>query len=507
MLCSFIIIEIEFIIRFVFIHLGHCRLCQLQQSTQCCSNSTDSGTRFLVVGAISYPGYMVSEVLMNKGVDLKIVEDTSSLGFDMGTWKNYDMLKKINLIPSIIDFTTDSKLRISHLEWLKNGGTVVYIPSLLYNAIHENSSFDVKFITSMLKGFTSFLEEIRNYNKIKVVFIVPKGENLFSSQHSTAIRIFSSILSAYQTAYKTRMSFISFNVTKCDAPHNLLCCNHEELTKVLTRTLLDRGTTTCSELQLQCSGQFQSDSLYFSSERRDVITSTHFTGGRSKFKKDSFAFMKGFFMTAVHLNLQILIFHDGLGTNFQKNLKSFYDRTEIVKIKGLNGRSMNDGRFYILYDYLLNHPEVRSIALQDIRDGIFVGNPFNVMDAIGDVLYMGMDRSFYVSAYDHFWLRKRLYPNCHQNELTRDAVHYHPFYNAGTIGGTRDVMLTFLTRLIKYFDKSPHHLNCNMATVSVVVHNHFFDHSYSGYPFQGYMETGIGIPRGLAIRHKDTQYV
>ena len=43
-----------------------------------------------------------------------------------------------------------------------------------------------------------------------------------------------------------------------------------------------------------------------------------------------------------------------------------------------------------------------------------------------------------------------------------------------------------------------------MATVSVAAHNHFFEHTFSGYPFQGYYETEIA---GLAVRHSSTHHV
>ena len=53
------------------------------------------------------------------------------------------------------------------------------------------------------------------------------------------------------------------------------------------------------------------------------------------------------------------------------------------------------------------------------------------------------DRLFHVSSYDYYWLKKIKFRECHIKELGKDGAQYHPFYNAGTVGGTQDVMLTF----------------------------------------------------------------
>ncbi len=246
----------------------------------------------------------------------------------------------------------------------------------------------------------------------------------------------------------------------------------------------------------------------FSDSSHSVIASTVFTAGtNSKYKNGSFSFMRGFYMTAAKLNLDMLIFYDEIAPDFQSKLQNVHSQIDFVKVKRPVDRSPNDGRSYVLYDYLLEHPEINWFVLQDIRDGTFHADPFKVMSVIGDVLYVGLDKSFYVCVYEHRWMHDVLYPQCFSDELKKDEVKYHPFFNAGTIGGTRDVMLTFLTRLTQYLDKSPHRRNCDMAAVSVVVHKYFHKYTFSGYPFQAYFMTGVSIPRGLAIRHKDTGYV
>ena len=465
------------------------------------------GNKYLIIGGISHPGYIVSKFLKDEGHNnLRVTEDISSLGFDSGTWIHRDKLKEIDLTPSILNYENTNLLK-SQLEWL-DGGTIIYIPSLLFNAIHQDSEFDTTYVTIILKTFINILEIVKTQKRCKLVLFTPQQRNSLMTPFAAAIRLFSFVVSAYRVIHGLDFAIVVFNTENCTKTKTFHCCSARHMNEVLSSVLNSRDSVECKEVHLNCFDDEVDDSLLtngISKEPHDVITSTFFTRS-SGFNKNNFQFMKGFYMTAIKHDVQVLIFHDELGYAFQERVKTVYEHTKFVKINNLNGRSKNDARFYILYNYLLNNPQIRSILLQDLRDGTFPGNPFKVMNAIGEVLYVGVDRSFYVSAYDHFWMKKRKYPECHPSELKRDAAQYHPFYNAGTVAGTRDVMLTFLTRLTQYFDKAPHGMNCNMATVCVVAHNHFFEHTYSGYPFQGYTESGIGIPPGLAVRHKLTRY-
>ena len=87
----------------------------------------------------------------------------------------------------------------------------------------------------------------------------------------------------------------------------------------------------------------------------------------------------------------------------------------------------------------------------------------------GDHVYIGMDVSFYLSGWDHSWL-SGVIRQCHKKDANTDAVKFHPFFNAGVLGGTRHVLLAILYQLTRYFDHSPHHMNCNMGTMTVVGH-------------------------------------
>ena len=78
----------------------------------------------------------------------------------------------------------------------------------------------------------------------------------------------------------------------------------------------------------------------------------------------------------------------------------------------------------------------------------------------------------------------------------------HPLLNAGVVGGSRHVMLAFLSRMIQYLNESPHNKNCNMAVFAIVTHTYFLDHMFSGFPFQAAYDCGTVGLTGMAIKHK-----
>ena len=128
------------------------------------------------------------------------------------------------------------------------------------------------------------------------------------------------------------------------------------------------------------------------------------------------------------------------------------------------------------------------------------------MQTIGDFAYLGLDRPFQetVEASNVLYVFERCFGN------GQYALDYHRevkllgFLNAGTIGGSRHVVLTFLTRFLQYFAISNKD-NCNMAIVEILFHKFFFDMLYFGWPINaGFITDQPNIP-GLGVLHKWSQ--
>ncbi|ELU08760.1 hypothetical protein CAPTEDRAFT_217035 [Capitella teleta] len=221
---------------------------------------------------------------------------------------------------------------------------------------------------------------------------------------------------------------------------------------------------------------------------QDKIFTSYFTSSKDpqrkvKMRDNNFDYIKVWYFSLLENNLEAVIFHDGLSEDFTSRLTS--DNLQF-QYATLNNRSTNDARFYIYYNYLMEHPEVQRVILTDVSDVQFLRNPFSFMDLLGNMLYIGTDISMFPTMNSMGWLRKRM-PECFGSDsVDRGEVagvkNYLTVYNAGVIGGTRSIMLEFLAQVIMKLDKTPFNLNCNMPVVNFVVHRYFDTRVHTGYP-------------------------
>ncbi len=111
-------------------------------------------------------------------------------------------------------------------------------------------------------------------------------------------------------------------------------------------------------------------------------------------------------------------------------------------------------------------------------------NPFKLMDLLGEWLYVATDKETSPTMKDMPWILNGL-SNCYGHATfaqLEELMQMDTVYNAGVIGGTRELMLTTLARLIGYLDIAVPKMNCNMPAVNIAVHRHFFDDIFTGYP-------------------------
>ena len=164
-------------------------------------------------------------------------------------------------------------------------------------------------------------------------------------------------------------------------------------------------------------------------------------------------------------------------------------------------------RYYILHDYLVKNLDIKRLFITDARDVQLWRSPFDLMDKLGnDMLYIGQSSPFYMkSADDKSWIKSVL-GRCYGQKIytsERTAVHNRwTLYNAGILGGNRDMMLLVLSRVHEWLDKANKGQNCNMATINIVAHKYFFDDIFVGYPLQSGFKIEIAGPFGQAVKHK-----
>lgn len=243
----------------------------------------------------------------------------------------------------------------------------------------------------------------------------------------------------------------------------------------------------------------------------NVIFTSYFTSTQDSQRQqhqspNQFQYMANFYWSLSQQQLRAVVFHDGLDAGFQHRVSSYYPNLTFSEVHSLCNRSTNDARFYVYYKYLREHPEIDKVLLTDISDVIFQRNPFQLMSLLGDLLYVGTDIDIFPNMRTMPWIETRL-RGCFGNysvdsgELSR-LMDMETVYNAGTIGGSRHAVLDALTMIVTYLDSTPKDLNCNMPVVNYVMHRHFFDRVFTGFPLSSRFLRYQSAPKGVYLIHK-----
>ena len=130
--------------------------------------------------------------------------------------------------------------------------------------------------------------------------------------------------------------------------------------------------------------------------------------------------------------------------------------------------NLNEYRFKIYYDFLMKNSQYKNIFMTDGSDVEVVQNPFTHEIYNPDTLFSGEEKKpagtvpFYAS-------------------LNEDYDKNRLLYNAGIVGGSRHIILKFLTQFNDILNNGKPVLNKNMAIFNDVLHDGDFKIK-SGYP-------------------------
>ena len=133
--------------------------------------------------------------------------------------------------------------------------------------------------------------------------------------------------------------------------------------------------------------------------------------------------------------------------------------------------SLNDQRFLIYYDYINKHPEISNVFMTDGNDVKIVKNPFN---NICNNLCIGSEKG---KIKTNKWLQNKINILNSNNNLNCEWKNKNVnIYNAGILGGNRQIVLRFLKEMENIFmvlDEKQKTENLNMAIFNYVIFNNF----------------------------------
>ncbi len=152
---------------------------------------------------------------------------------------------------------------------------------------------------------------------------------------------------------------------------------------------------------------------------------------------DDFAYMEPLYSSAVRHNLRLIIFHDHLSSKFVET----HSRPNIRFTRCDHSRlSVNDVR-YLIYRDFLHGSSVQSAFMVDVADVTITKNPFPIIES--GVLYVGRDQYKTVGT-SRYMLRAWQKWNQEGGSRLPWGMQFMPLYNAGVIGGKRDVVIALL---------------------------------------------------------------
>lgn len=168
------------------------------------------------------------------------------------------------------------------------------------------------------------------------------------------------------------------------------------------------------------------------------------------------------------LGLTGVIIHDGLD-------QDFIDRHQTERIRF---RRYTPGTYsifeerWIAYYLFIQQSGIRRAFCTDINDVYITADPFPFITS-DLALYVGRDQANKIK--DSSWILDELQNFEQESGVRAPLFFYHQYmYNAGVLGGSRQVLLFFMARVIDYVVRTHSSLHKDMTILNLCIHDHFF---------------------------------
>ena len=445
-----------------------------------------------VLGATSCLGYQLLHMLRNENINVTVVEDIDSLGASSTAGYSWAEVNYLGFQPEWINMSQPTALEtiLSQMNKLKPH-TIIYTP---FNTLLSEPSRTIKYskkLSNTLKKFVMLLEIIQTKHfDITIVLPLVQPHNQI---HQAWLKQFKATLQVYESLYHMKLSVIDIYDAGNGADRHKCHLVDLIVSKSNKACHFETTVTTCKSL---------------APPTKDILISSYFTSTGDPQKnatiQETFHYMVHWFVGAMKFNLNIVIFYDEINQDWVNRIEHLYTKVTFIKAN-LKGRSVYDARFYIIHDYLANHPEINRAFLTDLSDIQILQSPFELMDRIDNqLLYMGIDEPFYLTSYSNKWMLN-LYKRCYTTGTLKAEEEpldkLMTLYNAGLIGGTREVLLAMLHRTLQWLDIGKKDTYCDMGAVNIAAHKYFYDELFFGYPLQSGFRQTANAP-GLFLKHK-----
>ena len=481
-----------------------------------------------LIGGMSFIGAKLAVHLHSrKNDDIIAMEDVINVDRDPLKWYRWTEMMRLGIQQDIGDFSDVTAVRQT-LKQHSFRTTLIYVPTMIHSLINDDKMWKPSDFYNLTRNFISTMEVIRKEYKNTLVLVILPSQGNVSSKYAVLQLMWSNLLiklsEMYSIMHNVKVRLIT-NVNEIFGPWQ----DGEILFDGHSRNIDDVVTYIDEVLHYETRDVFFSDDMKMSvsPSKNYMLTRQWFTnysnyrnqsnkdvvsGASLKmnfcyncfFFKNNLEYIREWYLSAIQHDLNIVLIHNNFPDEFQTRLKSFYPNTEFYKGKCVNSKAATDQRFYILYEYLLNHTEINRIIFTDQRDVTFLTHPFQVMSAIGNQhIFLGYDNDHMTDANMNVWIKMQ-YNYCFPGSKLRDEfMKLAGYFNSGIIGGSRETVLALLSRMIVLFDAAKDKV-CDMVVLGIVAHFNMYDIVFSQYPFNSAYMGGTPGPYGLAVKHRSS---
>ena len=197
---------------------------------------------------------------------------------------------------------------------------------------------------------------------------------------------------------------------------------------------------------------------------------------------DDIKYIEPWYFSMVRLGLYGVVFHDGLSEEFVRRYQTDRISFEYVPPAAFQG-SLNDYRFFIYRQYLMERPQLRNVFMTDGNDLFIVQNPFRELRT--DRIYVGSEVG---DVRKSRWMMRRfqlLNRGGRRFDFKLSRWRTNPIYSAGILGGSYEMCMEFLNDMTGKFeslDPEQRKLNLNMAVFNHTVYERFRHRRVTGVP-------------------------
>mmetsp|Transcript_174702 Transcript_174702/g.560295 ORF Transcript_174702/g.560295 Transcript_174702/m.560295 type:complete len:391 (-) Transcript_174702:49-1221(-) len=252
---------------------------------------------------------------------------------------------------------------------------------------------------------------------------------------------------------------------------------------------------------------------------KTVILSDFITGRkdwqRNRHIKPSLEYFEKFYESVLSVpgnGVKAVVLHDGLPKNitdkYTTDDRAFsFVRVNLTNFQGSLG--VNDLRFVLFHDMIEQHPEWDTVFMTDLSDVAVRHNPCHLVALGPSKLYLGREGGP-LALNPWMGLRFKDMGGKYLKWYRRQRLGSGRIQNAGIIGGRRELLLGFLTKMVAVMSdpelavrRRGREVNVNMAALNWVVHNLYRGHEiFSGIPLHSRYKGGEDNRSDVYFIHK-----